>query len=99
MSRNLLETTSELAHEADEQALSSMLRESLQDTHELQRPADHRGDARSHMFRVFFTSSQVEQVLQLLNALDQTEGTHDPGYKLTGIRAAWVEYQQWLGNL
>ena len=98
MSRNLIERTSEFAQQSGEQALSLILLESLQDTHELQRPADHRGDQRSHMFEVFFSSSQVDQVLQMLTALDRGEAKHERGRKLTGIRAAWVEYQQWMAT-
>ena len=98
MSRNLIEATAELADELGERALCLSLRASIEGAAGLERPADHRGDERSHMFEVHFSGTQVDQVLQVLEEAQRKAAGRSLAGSLVGIRAAWLEYQQWLGK-
>ena len=98
MSRNLIETTAELVDDLGERALCLSLRASIEAAAGLERPADHRGDARSHMFEVLFSGNQVDRVLQVLEEAQRTAVSRSLAGSLVGIRAAWLEYRQWLGK-
>ena len=98
MSRNLIETTAELVDDLGERALCLSLRASIEGAAGLERPADHRGDDRSHMFEVLFSGNQVDRVLQVLEEAQRKAAGGSITSSLAGIHAAWLEYQQWLGK-
>lgn len=98
MSRNLLEVTAALALEAGKPKLSQGLLSACNggEAAALERPTDHRGDERSHMFKVEFSVDQVREVLLAFDRAEDESGKTSCVRRLVGLRAAWLEYGDWL---
>jgi len=84
VSRHLLVSTAEIIEASGERGLGSRLR-SLCEGAPIKCPPDHRGDARSHMFRANFSSAEVDRILEILGA-SEVSG-------ISAMCAAWREYQ------
>ncbi len=100
MSRHLLQVTARLALEAAKPALCKDLLNACDgdEAVALERPPDHRGDERSHMFKVEFSVDQVGEVLFALDNAGHQIGQASSGHRLVGPRAAWLEYRDWLAQ-
>ncbi len=100
MSRHLLEVTASLADAAGQKALRERLLGACDPllARSLVRPRDHLGDARTHMFTVDFSCTEVTAVLHLLDARNiRGEAPIEPA-RLPAVRAAWREYGDWLAG-
>ncbi len=84
MSRHLLVSTAEIIEASGERELASRLR-GVCESEPIKRPADHRGDARSHMFHASFSHAEAERILEILS-VSEISGT-------SAMCAAWREYQ------
>ena len=95
MSRNLIEVTAALAREFDKATLSERLLGACEGdgAARLERPSDHQGDRRTHMFKVGYSREQVDEILALLDSAQRQTGQVR---RLVAFRAAWLEYRDWL---
>ena len=84
MSRHLLVSTAEIVEACGEQELGSRLRRACSRA-PIERPPDHKGDSRSHMFHTTMSRAEVDRIVNLL------EGSEVSG---TGAMcAAWREHR------
>ena len=98
MSRNLIEVTAALARASNKPTLARSLLDACEgdEAIALERPEDHQGDERTHMFKVGYSIQQVREVLAVLDSADLQGGRVPPVRRLVGFRAAWLEYTDWL---
>lgn len=98
MSRNLIEVTAALARASDNSALSQGLLNACEGNEAvaLERPVDHQGDERTHMFKVDYSIEQAREVLAVLDSAELQGGGEPHVRRLVGFRAAWLEYCEWL---
>jgi hypothetical protein len=96
-SRWMLEQTLELLADRSDEPLRSRLR-SVLNGDALDKPADHRGGARSDMFPLALTGDDARRVLAAVTAAvsrgETTSATRSRG--LGGFVEAWGEYVRYL---
>ena len=95
VSRWMLEQTCELL-EAEHADLSDALKMVLRNAEPLPKPADHRGDAATEMFRIALGASAGHRICTCVTAAAaaqlETSGTRGRG--LGGFVEAWREYAE-----